>query len=341
MHMVRLGPSTHGSPPAGLLAQTSSILVAFPSVLGLQPAIAWPGEKGSTALIACSAIIPLAPNPGLGCAGCPTVLGSGLQGPLWHSPHFLCSELPNSIPVRRAALNGTKCREGCEIPCHCERGRLCSGDPTSQHQPLLTNAPCAAGVELNRTHAELSPCPCHLQWEGAGILPPSARLVSVSPSGCVLSPLMLSAPGLSSSRERCSELCTPTGHRGLRSPPCVQKPSAPGGFSKSMQSLTGNLRLCWRGSKTLCILEAVRGVLCTVSLPPGCRCSICPWAQPPVPCSPVRRCVPVPVSVLECPWCLWRSVGVNTKQRKTLWLCRNSQTFDCCQINRAIVFPFK
>lgn len=204
-------------PPAGLLAQTSSILGAFLSVLGLQLAVAWPGGKGSTALIAHSAIIPPAPNAGLGCAGCPTVLGSGLRGPPWHSPHLLCSALPNSIPARRAELKGTNCREGCEIPCHCERGRLCGGDPTGQHQPLLTNAPRAAGVELGRlngTRAELSPCPGHLQWEEVGIFPPGAHPVSVSPSGCVLSPLMLTAPGLSSSRERCSELCTPTGTVG-------------------------------------------------------------------------------------------------------------------------------
>lgn len=93
--------------------------------------------------------------------------------------------------------------------------------------------------------------------------------------------------------------------------PRVQELAAPGGFSKSMQSLNGNLWLCWCGSKSLCILEAVRGVLCTMSLPPGCHCSICS------PC-PAAPCVAVcvPVSVLECPWCLWRSVGVNTKQRK-------------------------
>lgn len=85
-------------------------------------------------------------------------------------------------------------------------------------------------------------------------------------------------------------------------------------------------------------------VLCTLSLPPHQQPQLPPVSvlppsrSPPVPPSPQCRCVRVPVSVLECPWCPWRAVGVNTKQSNPRGVCKRPYP-GCCEITPAPLLP--
>lgn len=85
-------------------------------------------------------------------------------------------------------------------------------------------------------------------------------------------------------------------------------------------------------------------VLCTLSLPPHQQPQLPPVSvlppsrSPPMPPSPQCRCVRVPVSVLECPWCPWRAVGVNTKQSNPRGVCKRPYP-GCCEITPAPLLP--